>query len=158
VRTTLERNYTTEEITYFESTSTGGGSQTDKISADQVTSTSKEVRQSLVIRAVIDPRNGQEISLAEALDAGIVDSATGTYRNPDTGETLMSLAEAMGSGNVLVEQQHESVSEETTQSMGIIQIETLIDNRPYTIDKVRTLASIAFVIVSKSNFYLYRSQ
>lgn len=131
----MQRNTTTEEITYFEG-STNGNGHSDKITADQVTSTSKEVRQSLVIRAVIDPRSGQEISLGEAMANGVVEMASGSYRNPDTGETIMSLAEAMSHGKVLVEQQRESVTEETVQAMGIIEIQSLLDNRPYTIDKV----------------------
>ena len=40
----------------------------------------------LKVAGVVDPRTGREISLQDAIEAGIIDPQQGTYRNPVTGE------------------------------------------------------------------------
>ena len=54
------------------------------------------------ISAVIDPRTGDEISIQEAVEAGIVNYAKGMYCNPTTREAV-SIPEAMSDGRIKVE-------------------------------------------------------
>ena len=54
------------------------------------------------ISGVIDPRTGEWISVSDAIAAGLIDSSTGTFRNPVTGEE-MTLAEAVRAGYLMAE-------------------------------------------------------
>jgi len=48
---------------------------------------SKDLPSSINVRGVMDPRTGLELSVSEAVDAGIFDPATGEFiGNPNTGD------------------------------------------------------------------------
>lgn len=88
-----------------------------------------------VIRGVVHPLSGIEISFAEAINFGIVDQNTGMYMNPKT-EEGMSIPEAMSQGYIKVEQETTTKSKEETKAIGLITIKTKVDNRQYTISGV----------------------
>lgn len=48
----------------------------------------------MAVAGVIDPRNGETISIYEAINEGIVSQTKGVYMNPDDG-TSMPIPEAM---------------------------------------------------------------
>ena len=54
------------------------------------------------VRGIKDPRTGEEISLSDAVVAGILDVATGKFVNPQTGEKL-SLSEAVDANLISLE-------------------------------------------------------
>ena len=51
----------------------------------------------IYFQSVLDPETGQYISIAEAIERGIIDQHTGKYINKKTGETL-SLSDAVERG------------------------------------------------------------
>ncbi|XP_053404191.1 uncharacterized protein LOC123554321 isoform X4 [Mercenaria mercenaria] len=99
---------------------------------DQVTSSTEEVRHTFVIKKVTDPRTEEEISLTEAVLAGIIDQASSRYVNIVTGESV-SLQEAMAMGDIVVEFKSQKKIREEKSSYGIITIKTSVETRPYTI-------------------------
>ncbi|GFN99913.1 microtubule-actin cross-linking factor 1 [Plakobranchus ocellatus] len=54
------------------------------------------------ISEVVDPKTGEIISAKEAIEAGLIDPKTGTFRNPVTGEE-MSLLEAIRANYVIAD-------------------------------------------------------
>ena len=147
LKTTTENSEVKEEITYIipdtESwASTSGtsersdsGVRKECVETDQITSREREEKKRFVIRAVVDPRNGEPLSLADAIAAGIVDQEHGLYVNPDTKESA-SIVEAMNNDQIKVDYVSTKRSEEKVSAVGLITVKTMEDNRPYHIDQV----------------------
>ena len=51
---------------------------------------------------VVDPRTKQQLSVFQALSNGVLDQINGTYRNPDTGETI-TVPEAIQKGLIMAD-------------------------------------------------------
>ncbi len=62
------------------------------------------------IRAVLDPRNGRELSLLDAIKLGLLAQHTGDYIHPTTGEVI-PLDRAVAMGLVLVERSASRMSD-----------------------------------------------
>jgi hypothetical protein len=107
----------------------------EETETDQVTSSIEEEKHTFFIRAVIDPRNGSEISVEDATVAGIIDQASGQYINPRTRDR-MSIAEAMNQGKIMVEFTSRQKVRQEKKSFGLITIKTTRETRPYHVEKV----------------------
>lgn len=113
----------------------GGGEETEIVQAEQITTCDVEEETKLVIKGVIDPRTGDEISIQEAVEAGIVNYGRGLYCNPITRESV-SIPEAMSDGRIKVETVRVTKHTEETKAIGLITIKSMIDKRHYNIMKV----------------------
>ena len=71
-----------------------------KQSADYVTTKAIRETRSFTITGAIDPRTGQEISVAEAMEGGVIDQANGQYVGVDNygNEMRMPISEAIKRG------------------------------------------------------------
>lgn len=105
-------------------------------STDQVQSSVEEERQTFVIKAVIDPRDESMLTLQEANSLGIIDQASAKFIHPETKE-ILSFAEAMNEGWIIVEFKSRKKIKEEKKSFGIVTIQTTKENRDYTIKKVK---------------------
>jgi len=76
--------------------------ETETFSTEETSSTSHVQSRRIVIKAVIDPRDGLEISMKEAVAARIIDQTAGVYRNVMT-RAVKSIQEAMNDGQILME-------------------------------------------------------
>ncbi|KAH3805998.1 desmoplakin-like isoform X2 [Dreissena polymorpha] len=106
-----------------------------EVNADEVMQSTEEVRHTYVIKSVYDPRTQDDISLTEAVLAGIIDQAAGRYVNILTGKSV-SFQEAMAQGDITVEFKSQKKIKEERSSYGIITIKTSKETRPYTITSV----------------------
>ena len=145
---TVEASETREEITYTNtetdaseaysssvtSLTSDHGSRRETVETDQITQASREERKRFVIKAVLDPRTGQQISIVDAVRQGVVDQAKGLYVNPETGEGL-PIPQAMAQGKIIVEYSTVRTSQEKIKAVGLITIKTRCDNRNYSIVK-----------------------
>jgi len=66
---------------------------------------------SISVRGIVDPRTGAELSVKEAVDAGLFDASTGEFIDPWTGERL-SLEQAVAS-NLVITDRNEQVVQQT---------------------------------------------
>lgn len=138
MKVTYESTETTEEVTYIkdssegETSSGGSGSTREKVSSDQLTSTSGETQMKIVINAVVDPRSGVDISFQEAMNQGIINQSQGVYYNPDTKETI-PMQIAMNEGKIKVEYTTTRKLAEKTTAVGLITIKTKKEDTAYTI-------------------------
>jgi hypothetical protein len=101
----------------------------------QLTTSEQEERQTFVITAVIDPRNGDEISLDRAVSNGIINQRSGTYVNPWTMES-MPIPTAMNAGKIKVEFTTTKKSVEKRSDVGLITIKMRKELRPFTVKGV----------------------
>ena len=137
---TLEDYEVMEEITYVNKTGEtvrqvlrgGSNARHQALGAEQLTSSSQEEKKRFIIQAVVDPRNGAQISMHEAVVAKIVDPETGMYCNPDTGEGK-AIPVAMSEGLIIVEYVSTKRTVEKTKAVGLITLRTEIDRREYSI-------------------------
>ena len=142
-RLTVESSETREETTHTIpiivngcGSSSGGGSWRQSVETEQLTSSSLEEKQRFVIRAVRDPRaGGREISLQDAIAAGIIDSARGFFINPVTGEEK-AIVIAMTDGDIQVENVTRTQTVGKTEALGLITIRDHVDRHHYTITAV----------------------
>lgn len=104
----------------------------EAVATEQLTTSSCEERQRFVIKAVRDPRSDKQLSLQDAVSAGIMVPARGVYRNPATGDE-MPIATAMNSGQIIIDFTTKTRSVEKTKAIGLITIRTVIDNREFTV-------------------------
>ena len=81
-------------------------------STGNVIMTSK--RTTYTLTGIVDPANGQEISVAEALQKGILNQEKGEYHNLSTGE-IVSLGDAIDQGLVLIEHGSQAAEEKPQQ-------------------------------------------
>ncbi|KAL5004143.1 hypothetical protein ScPMuIL_017599 [Solemya velum] len=102
---------------------------------DEVRTSTEEERSTFVIESLVDPRTNKEISVQEAIMAGILDQATGTYVNPQTGDS-MPIYEAMNEHLIHVEFKSRRKIREEKKSYGIITIKVTRENRPYSMKKI----------------------
>ena len=84
---------------------------------------------------VTDPTSGEEISLREAIDRGIVDQSRGTYNNPRTGVSV-PIPVAVNQGRIKVEVVQTLETEERRQDLGLITIRTTNETRPFHVERV----------------------
>ncbi|ESO01367.1 hypothetical protein HELRODRAFT_192313 [Helobdella robusta] len=115
------------------------GAETTKYSADteQVTSAHVEERQTFTIRSVVNPANGQEISLDDAIYKGIIVPASGVYRDTKKGEDI-PIQVAMSQGLIKVTFSSRKIEKEQKSSVGILTIKSLKETtRPYSIQLAR---------------------
>ncbi|ELU02287.1 hypothetical protein CAPTEDRAFT_213826 [Capitella teleta] len=134
-KVTYESVETREEVTYVKDTETssgGCGSTREQVSSDQLTSTSGETQQRIVINGVVDPRTDLVISFQEAVDEGIINQQSGVYRNPKTHETT-PIPIAMNEGKIKVEYTTTRKMAEKTTALGLITIKTRKEDTDYTI-------------------------
>lgn len=103
-----------------------------ELTTDEVVSSTTEVKHTFIIRSVTDPRNQEELSLKDAIIAGIIDQTAGLYINPDTGKSV-SFQEAMAQGDITVQFKTQRKIREEKSSYGIITVKTSKETRPYTI-------------------------
>ena len=89
---------------------------------------------------VIDPSDGKEISLDNAIGKGIINQTEGTYVNHDTG-TSLPIPVAMNAGWIVVEFTTTKKSEEKRRDIGLITIKTHSESRPYTVKGVKDIKS-----------------
>ena len=143
---TLEDTEVTEEITYVNDPKTprrekavlrgGSGARHEPIAAEQLTTSSQEEQRRFVIRSVVDPRAGLdagvEMSLQEAVAAGVLDQRSGAYVDTRTGERR-PIPVAMAEGLIKVEYVATTRSAERRSAVGLITLRTLIDRREFTI-------------------------
>lgn len=106
-----------------------------QLTTDEVVSSTEEVRHTFIIRSVCDPRTQDDISLTDAVLAGIIDQAKGLYVNIVTGESY-PLQAAMAQGDIIVEFKSQQTIREEKSSYGIITVKTIVETRPYTIFSV----------------------
>ena len=93
---------------------------------EQISSAEGEEKKTFIIKLVVDPRDKSEISLQQAIMLGIINPETGSYINPDTGETI-PIPVAMSQGSIIVEFTSTRRSREKTSSVGIITVKTVRD-------------------------------
>lgn len=141
MKMTLDETEILEEITYISAKTGerirvvlpgGTGAKHEALSQEQLTSTSLEEKKRFVIRSVVDLRDDSEISLQEALSAGIIDPGRGVYVNLSSGRP-MAIPLAMNEGLIKVEYVSTKRSAEKTEAFGLITIRTQIDHREYSI-------------------------
>lgn len=126
-----------EEITYI-SSQTGdrfcvvlpGGTSAkhEALSAEEMTSSVQEEKKHFVIRSVVDLRDDTEVSLQEAITAGIIDPPRGVFVDLSTGKAI-SIPLAMSEGLIRVEYVSTRRSAERKEALGLITIRTQIDRR-----------------------------
>ena len=128
----VESTETREEITHLpsllERETMSGGSYNQTVEAEHLVSSSKEVKQRIVIRSVRDPRDDKNISMDEAIKLNILDMGRGLYMNPDTGASK-PIAAAMSEGLIKVEKVTETVSEQKSEALGLITIRDKVEDR-----------------------------
>uniref|UniRef100_A0A0B7AGD8 SH3 domain-containing protein n=1 Tax=Arion vulgaris TaxID=1028688 RepID=A0A0B7AGD8_9EUPU len=108
----------------------------EQTSTDTVTSTLEEEQHTFFIKGVLDPRdNNTQLSLAEAIELGIVDESQKHYTNPNTGK-VMSMSDAMNEGRVMVEFISKKKIREENNSYGLMTVTITKELRPYTIISV----------------------
>ena len=95
----------------------------------------QEENKRYVIKAVVDPRTNEDISMKDAIASGIIIKEAGIYMNPDSGSYL-SIQEAMGKNLIKVEFVSTRKTAEKVTAIGLIRIKTRVDNRPYSISNV----------------------
>jgi hypothetical protein len=118
--------------------------------SSSITSAKGEVNQRFSIKAVIDPRDESEISMAEAIGIefnlvecndfmtllsaarGIINQEKGVYCNLVLNEEY-PLPVAMNAGFIIVESTQTNASKEETQAVGIVTVKITRETRPYTI-------------------------
>jgi len=101
----------------------------------QISTSEQEEKQTFIIRAVVDPRTGEEVSLDEAVALGIINQHEGKFLNPSTGES-MPIPSAMNLGHIKVEFTKTKKSAEKKSDLGLITIKTYGEPRPFTIKGV----------------------
>lgn len=109
-----------------------GGSKREKVLAEEITSRSHEENRKFVVKSVVDPRNGIQVSIKEAVSEGILNHQAGLYINPATGETK-TIPAAMAEGLIQIEYATTTRTNEKVESIGVITIRTQIDNHEYAI-------------------------
>lgn len=111
----------------------GIGTETRTAHTEQYSSTESEESRRFVIRSIIHPENGQEISLQEAVEVGVICHSDGTYRNTSTGEAK-PIPLAMNEGFINVMFTTTKRSKEKKSSIGVITVKTIREQtRPYHI-------------------------
>lgn len=115
----------------------GIGTETRTAQTEHYSSTELEERKRFVIRSVIHPpESGQEISLKEAVETGVISHAEGTYVNKATGEARPILV-AMKEGLINVIFTTTKRSKEKKSSVGVITVKTIRQQtRPYRVQTV----------------------
>ncbi|CAH1782084.1 unnamed protein product [Owenia fusiformis] len=98
----------------------------------QYTSAEREESTKFVIRAVMDPRTDEEISMKDAVKRGIINPKLGMYINRKTGEK-MPIPMAMTQGLILVEAKKTEKTAEKKQSLGILKLTIRRETKPYTV-------------------------
>ncbi|XP_052785010.1 uncharacterized protein LOC128220597 isoform X3 [Mya arenaria] len=106
-----------------------------QLTTDEVVQSTEEVRHTYIIKSVYDPRTQENISLTEAVVAGIIDQVAGRYVDIVTG-TSVSYQEAMANGDITVEFKSQRKVREERSSYGIITVRTSRESRPYTVTAV----------------------
>src|SRR6218665_281053 len=141
MKMTLDETEILEEITYISAKTGerirvvlpgGSGAKHEALLAEELTSSSLEERKCFVIRSVVDKRDDSEISLREALSAGVIDPGRGVYVNLSSGKS-MAIPLAMSEGLIKVEYVSTKRSAERTEAVGLITIRTQIDHHEYLI-------------------------
>lgn len=114
----------------------GIGTETRTAQTEQYLSTESEENKKFVIRSVIHPENGQEISLQEAVEMGVIRHADGKYLNTVTGEAT-PIQVAMKEGLINVMFTTTKRSKEKKSSIGVITVKTIREEtRPYRIQSI----------------------
>lgn len=137
---TLDDTDILEEITYrsgrtgegFRVAKPGGTSaKHETVSAEELTSSLQEEKKQFVIRSVVDLRDDSEISLQEAISAGIIDPRRGVYVDLSTGGggRTIAIPLAMNEGLIKVEYVSTKRTPEKREAFGLITIRTQIDYR-----------------------------
>lgn len=141
MRMTLEDTEVMEEITYTNHKTGerirqvlrgGSAAKHEALTTEQLTSSSQEEKKRFIIQSIVDPRDLSEMSMREAMAAGVIDPERGLYVNPATGESK-SIPLAMNEGLIRVEYVSTRKTVEKTKAVGLITIRTLIDRRGYTV-------------------------
>lgn len=141
MRMTLEDTEVMEEITYINHKTGerirqvlrgGSAAKHEALTTEQLTSSSQEEKKRFIIQSIVDPRDSSEISMREAMAAGIIDPERGLYVNPATGESK-AIPLAMNEGLIRVEYVSTRKTVEKTKAVGLITIRSLIDRRGYTV-------------------------
>lgn len=109
-----------------------GGSKREKVLAEEITSRSHEENKKFVVKSVVDPRNGVQLSIKEAVSEGILNHQAGLYINPSTGQTK-TISAAMAEGLIQIEYATTTRTNEKVESIGVITIRTQVDNHEYAI-------------------------
>lgn len=110
----------------------GGGSKRENVLAEEITSRSHEENKKFVVKSVVDPRNGVQLSIKEAVSEGILNHQAGLYINPSTGQTK-TISAAMAEGLIQIEYATTTRTDEKVESIGVITIRTQVDNHEYAI-------------------------
>ena len=114
----------------------GFATETKTAETDQISSYEVEEQKTFFIRAVVDPRTEQPISLQQAILNGIINPTTGSYVNPDT-EEKMPIPEAMSKNLIEVSFASTKRGQEKRSTIGMITVKTVREHpRPYTVVSV----------------------
>lgn len=113
----------------------GGGYWGQLIETEQLTSVSQEEKKRYIVKAVKDPRSGQNVSLKEAIQERIIDMQQGIYRNPVTEESV-TIAVALSDGKIQIDRVTKTRSVPKTEALGLIKVRDRIGSRSYTITAV----------------------
>lgn len=141
MRMTLEDTEVMEEITYINHKTGerirqvlrgGSAAKHEALATEELTSSSQEEKKRFIIQSIVDPRDLTEISMREAMAAGVIDPERGLYVNPATSETK-AIPLAMNEGLIRVEYVSTRKTVEKTKAVGLITIRSLIDRRGYTV-------------------------
>ncbi|XP_064638980.1 uncharacterized protein LOC135494697 isoform X2 [Lineus longissimus] len=97
------------------------GEQSETAESEQITNQSGEERRRFFIEGVIDPRNGEVISMKDACQYGILDQGNGEYVDISTGERC-PIPEAMNDGRIVVTFQTATKKEDRAHSLGLVTI------------------------------------
>ena len=88
------------------------------------------------IKAVVDPRTDEKLSIYRAIAEGLISQTQGLYKNPDTGET-MPIQEAMDKGYIIVEFVDKTIDQDKLIRQGIITTTTSAETISYSVKNVK---------------------
>ena len=102
----------------------------------QYVAASQEIRHTFSITGVINAKTGEEVSMTEAIEQGLLDQQSGMYRDNVT-NTEMPIPEAMGKGLIRVESTKTMQTREEVQSVGIMTITIRKEKRSFTVISIK---------------------
>ena len=86
---------------------------------------------------MIDPRDNVELSIAEAIERGILDPDRGLYIHPEQKDLPIPIPVAMNAGLIIVESTETKKTKEKIKAVGLVTVNVTQETRPYTITRVR---------------------
>ena len=129
VVTGFEDRHTRASTSSTDGTNFGLATETKTAESEELSKAEMEERKTFVIRSVVNPEDQSDISLQQAIMAGIINPNEGIYVNKVTGESI-PIPVAMGAGLIKVEFTTVRRTQEKKSSIGIITVKTIRESEP----------------------------